>query len=71
MTTRLCLESRQRLKTQTVSQKPEPKSKGTIFAEENRKLANTLSPEERQEMLGKALEMIYSAGKKKSHALRR
>ena len=54
-----------------MSQKSEPKSKGTIFAEENRKLANTLSPEERQEMLGKALEMIYSAGKKKSRALRR
>jgi hypothetical protein len=50
---------------------PEPKSKGTIMAEETRKLANTLSPEEKQAMLGKALEIIYAGSKKKGSALRR
>jgi hypothetical protein len=40
-------------------QKPESKSKGTILAEVLRKEANALSIEERQTLLGKALELIY------------
>ena len=51
--------------------KPEPKSKGTVMSDENRKMANTLSAEERHELMGKALELIYRGGSKKACAPRR
>jgi hypothetical protein len=35
------------------------KSKGTIMAEQTRAKANRLSHEERQQLMGKALERIY------------
>ncbi len=46
-------------------QKPEPKSKGTVMSDKYRKRANTLSAEERQELMGKALELIYRGAKAK------
>lgn len=39
-------------------QKPESKSKGTLLAEELRKEANAHAIEERQTLMGKALELI-------------
>ena len=74
----LCLESKSgvsgfktKLDTATVSQKPEPKSKGTVMSDKNRKKANTLSAEERHELMGKALELIYRGGSAKACAPRR
>ena len=55
----------------TMSQKSEPKTKGTEMSDKNRKKANTLSAEERHELMGKALELIYAGGKGKICAPRR
>ena len=49
----------------TMSRKSEPKTKGTVISDKNRKEANTLSAEERHEFMGKALELIYRGGKGK------
>ena len=54
-----------------MNRKTEPKSKGTVMSDENRKKANTLSAEERHELMGKALELIYRGGKGKVCAPRR
>lgn len=54
-----------------MSQKSEPKTKGTEMSDKNRKKANTLSAEERHELMGKALELIYAGGKGKICAPRR
>lgn len=43
----------------TMSRKSEPKTKGTVISDKNRKKANTLSAAERHELMGKALELIY------------
>jgi hypothetical protein len=48
------------IKEQEMPKKTEsPKSKGTLMAEETRAKANRLSHEERQQLMGKALERIY------------
>ena len=54
-----------------MSQKSERKSKGTVMSDKNRKMANTLSAEERHELMGKALELIYRGGSGKVCAPRR
>ena len=41
-----------------MSRKSEPKTKGTVISDKNRKEANTLSAEDRRELLEKALELI-------------
>ena len=48
-----------------MSLKSEPKTKSTVISDKNRKEANTLSAEERHELMGKALELIYRGGKGK------
>lgn len=54
-----------------MSQKSEPKTKGTVMSDKNRKKANTLSAKERHELKGKALELIYRGGSGKVCASRR
>ena len=51
-----------------MSQKPDSKSKGSVISDKNRKKANTLSSEERHELMGKALGLIYGGGKGKVYA---
>jgi hypothetical protein len=38
---------------------PEPKTKGTIWAEENRARCNKLTDAQREKLLARALEIIY------------
>ena len=54
-----------------MSRKSETKTKGTVISDKNRKEANTLSAEERHELMGKALELIYRGGSGKVCAPRR
>jgi ATP-dependent protease HslVU (ClpYQ) ATPase subunit len=54
-----------------MSRKSEPKTKGTAMSERTRKKANTLSDEQRHELMGKALAMIYKGGDGKACVSRR
>lgn len=42
------------------------KTKGTLMAEEARKLTNNCTPEEREELLATAMRIIYSEKKPKT-----